>query len=104
MTSASARDQARRAAMDALDDALPHEARQFTGASILSDAVIETYEAALKAAGYVIVPREPTEAMVEAGWFVISCQHPAQGSMSRGVEAEAYRAMIEAASSPIKGT
>lgn len=46
--------------------------------------------------GYVLVPVEPTMAMLDAGWLAISIYHPAQADMGRGTEAEAYKAMIAA--------
>lgn len=61
MTSASAREKARKAALDAIDAYLPDDAAQFVSASTLSDAAIDAYEAALKAAGYVIA--ETVESM-----------------------------------------
>ena len=62
----------------------------------IANAAIDAYAAALEKT-HELVPREPTEAMLEAGWFIISCRHPDQGAMPRGTEGEAYRAMIAAA-------
>ncbi len=48
---------------------------------------------ALAAAGYVIVPRAPTEAMLNAGVFPVDEQF----DVSLTVLAQAWRAMVEAA-------
>jgi hypothetical protein len=59
------------------------------------DTVVDAYEAALEKAGLVMVPREATEAMLEAfrkacyGYFDIDLYCP--------LPEEAYRAMIAAA-------
>jgi hypothetical protein len=52
------------------------------------DTAIDAFEAALESAGLVLVPREPTEAMLDV----------AENWNTRGTGREIYRAMIEAAS------
>ena len=54
---------------------------------IEAQAAITAYKAALADAGYVVVPREPTEEMVVAG-----CRHENMGDM-----AGRWKAMINAA-------
>ncbi len=51
---------------------------------------------ALEALGLKIVPVVPTEAMVEAGWFQVSIDHPAQSDFPRGTESAVYAAMLNA--------
>lgn len=62
-----AKAEARKAACEAVDHILPGEAAQYIGADFLADAAIDAYEAALEKAGLVLVPREITDAMWEAG-------------------------------------
>lgn len=52
--------------------------------------------AAIKAAGYVVLPAEPTEVMEEAG---VEARHgnPVRQGLHGAAVAEIYRAMIEAA-------
>ena len=58
-----ARNVARKAGVEAFENALLSAGRT-TGVDAFG-AALDAYEAALKAAGYVMVPREPTEAMVQ---------------------------------------
>jgi hypothetical protein len=50
---------------------------------------------AIEAAGYVVVPKEPTEAMVDAGLSEDGGGH--DDPCNRSIQASAYKAMIEAA-------
>jgi len=56
--------------------------------------------AAIKQAGFVVVPAEPTEAMVDAGarvtWWGSDGETEWEESVPTGVEGQIYRAMIEA--------
>lgn len=68
-------------------------------AALLARAAIEAYEGALKAEGYVIVPREPTEEMVESGRAATAAFHDIQGSaltVAREKMRRRYNAMIDA--------
>lgn len=58
-------------------------------------------ERALAEAGYVIVPREPTEAMLDAGfnavWDHVHTGHNGEAGLALVAPATAYRAMLAAA-------
>jgi hypothetical protein len=60
----AAREAAAKAVAEVIRDAFDRKARPVTD---VSDAAIDAYEAALKAGGWVIVPRDPTPAMHRAG-------------------------------------
>lgn len=68
-----------------------------------TDAALATFRLWLAENGLVVVPREATEGMIEAGWFQISCDHPDQADMARGTEKNAWSAMIAAAPDALGG-
>ena len=61
----------------------------------IANAAIDAYEAALESAGLVLVPRDPTEAMLEAGDKVL--WHDVDLQLTHEVWERVYRAMIAAA-------
>lgn len=74
-------------------------ARQAIGV-ILMDHDVEAWFAtdiiaALDAAGYAIVPKEPTKAMIEAGRGGVCLYHPDDFNSAEAAE-ESYRAMLAA--------
>jgi hypothetical protein len=75
-----------------MSDLVERVARQISGAPFPSErsktkaraAIAEVFDAMM----------EPSEEMLEALWRVISIYHPFQADMGRGVEADAYQAML----------
>lgn len=64
-----------------------------------ADAAITAHLKALADAGYVVVPREPTEAMLDAGFAARS--KFGEAYIIEGFEADIYRAMIAASPQPV---
>jgi len=60
-------DEARRRAFDAVQRAMTTDYREGDEIEWVFKQPIEIYEAALHAAGFAVVPVEPTEAMLDAG-------------------------------------
>jgi hypothetical protein len=55
--------------------------------------------AAIKAAGFVVMPAEPTPGMLEAGRYAI-CGEPDTHADTTEASEDCYRAMIEASNAP----
>jgi hypothetical protein len=91
-------DAARKAAHDAVNHILPDDAAQYIGADFLADAAMAAYEAALEKT-HVLVPREPTEAMVRAAGEVTiygGGDIHGNGWVTPTAAPDVYRAMIAA--------
>lgn len=92
----AAREAAAKAVAEVIRDAFDRKARPVTD---VSDAAIDAYEAALKGAGWVIVPREPTTGMfraLTASWPEDEASLMAIGRWALGSFVEDYAAMIAA--------